>query len=67
MMEIWFDSEEDHDAAYSGGPSPELAEDEKKLFDRDRDDWCTTVVIEVEHETDLSSPSFQSSYEQSGQ
>lgn len=69
MMELWFESREAFDAAHERvGEADEAfweaaVEDEKKLFDYGADGWRTMVVIEVEHETDLSSPSLETTYE----
>ena len=66
IMELWFESREASDAALKHVADtiwPEVVEDEKRLFDRAGEGWCTTMIIQDEHETDMSSPGFESTYE----
>ena len=68
MMELWFESQQAFDASHERDEADEAfweaaVEDEKKLFDYGADGWRTMVVIDVEHETDLSSPSLETTYE----
>ncbi|MBS1677733.1 MAG: EthD domain-containing protein [Actinobacteria bacterium] len=68
VMELWFESREAFDAAHERGGADadfwrEAAEDERRLFDVDSAGWQTKITIEVEHETDLSSPTLETTYE----
>src|SRR5579862_8195317 len=66
VMELWFDSKEAADAAFQNVADtvwPEVVEDEKHIFDRSSQGWCTTAIIDVEHESDLSSPTFETTYQ----
>jgi len=69
IMELWFDSKEsflashDHDNEADAAFWQAALEDEKKLFDYGAEGWQRMLVIDVEHETDLSSPHFTSTYE----
>jgi uncharacterized protein (TIGR02118 family) len=66
VMELWFESEASSAAAFQHVADtiwPDVVEDEKRIFDRAGEGWCTTMIIDIEHETDLSSPTFESTYE----
>lgn len=68
MMELWFESREAFEAAHDRGNEAdesfwrEAVEDEQKLFDYEADGWQTMLTIEIEYETDLSSPTLESTY-----
>jgi hypothetical protein len=66
IMELWWDDRAAYESALAyveATIGPAVREDEAKLFDRESGNWCTTMHIDVEHETDLSSPTFQTTYE----
>jgi len=41
----------------------DIVEDEARLLDRIHKGWAIGGVIDFEHETDLSSPTFETTYE----
>jgi hypothetical protein len=66
IMELWWDDRAAYESALAHVErtvGPAVREDEAKLFDRGSAGWCTTLHVVAEHETDLSSPTFQSTYE----
>lgn len=67
MMESWFDDKASFEAAFARITTlpvwADIVKDEERLFDRAHKGYSMGFVIESEHETDLSSPTFQTTYE----
>ena len=67
MMESWFDDKASFEAAFARMTTlpvwADIVKDEERLFDRGHKGYSLGFVIESEHETDLSSPTFQTTYE----
>ena len=67
IKETWFDDKAAAEAAFARITSLEvwadIVKDEERLFDRTHKGWAIGSVIDIEHETDLSSPTFETTYE----
>ena len=67
IMETWFDDKAAGEAAFARITSLEvwadIVKDEERLFDRTHKGWAIGGVIDIEHETNLSSPTFETTYE----
>ena len=67
IMETWFDDKAAGEAAFARITSLEvwadIVKDEARLFDRTHKGWAIGGAIDFEHETDLSSPTFETTYE----